>query len=202
MSIIDLPDDLYPDSCDVDIVYNNQSIRSPYNNKEQIIRRGGEHWVVRLTYSDLEQDQARKLFGTLAGLEGIVGTLRVKDYAFNTNSKTYIPGYHIPFLVEGSDNYGNTCAFKGPRHNGIALHTGDYINIGGRLHVLTEDAPADDTGRGVFKFSPRMITIPQHGQEISVTDFSILCRFKDDDQLSRGSKNMTNKFSFDFVEVL
>lgn len=193
-----LPDDLYPSSLDWNLEENNILHQSPYNKSEQIEVRPGSRWVAKFTYADLEQDQARRLQAFLISLRGIAGLFYAKDYAFYERGGQI---YGNP-KVDGSDNVGGKCKVKDCPPNRIIFKAGDYVKITSRLHMITEDIRSDGLGKATLVFQPRMVSVPADNASIIYDDFTVICRLKDDKQAKRSSRDMSNSFSFECIEVV
>lgn len=198
MSVKIFPEGLYPSTMDLNIEFNNLIFTSPATSKEQFKRQPGERWVLKFTYSDLEQDEARELHGFLLGLEGVLGQFTVQDFAFYTR-RGLVSGQPT---VDGSDNQGNLCKIKNCPPNRLLFMRGDYVKIGNRLHSIREECRSDSEGKAVLNFVPRMLKVPSNGMNIIYDDFSIVCRLKDDKQANRSSRDMVNNFSFEAVEIV
>lgn len=197
MSVREFPEGLFPSTMELNLEFNNLVFTSPATNKEQFQRRAGERWVLRFTYADLEQDEAKDLQGFLLGLEGVLGQFRIPDFAFYTRGGG-ITGQPV---VDGSSNQGNLCNIRNCPANRLLFVRGDYVKIGSRLHMLREEVRSDSQGRATLNFVPRMLSIPNDGMNVVYDDFSIICRLKDDKQGKRASRDMVNNFSFEAVEV-
>lgn len=193
-----LPQDLYPSSMISNLEFNNTIHQSPWNKSEQIERKPGERWVFKFAYADLEQDQARKLQAFLVSLRGVAGRFYAKDYAFFKREGS-ISGNP---KVDGSDNTGSVCKVKDCPPNRTIFKAGDYAKISGRLHMITEDVRTDALGKATLVFQPRMLTLPTDGTPIIYDDFTVICRLKDDKQAKRSSKDMSNSFSFECLEIV
>ena len=193
-----LPDSLYPSSMDVNVVFNNVVHTSPYNGEEQFEERPGARWVFKFAYADLEQDEARDLQGFLLSLRGVIGQFYAKDYAF-FDKRGSISGKPT---VTGNSNAGCRCAISGAPRNSDIFYRGDYVKISGRLHMMSENIRSDSQGNATLVFSPPMRTVPTDGTAVEYDNFTVTCRLKDDKQAKRSSKDMSNSFSFEAIEVL
>lgn len=196
--VLFLPDELYPTSMDCNLEFNSVIYRSPYDNSEQIQRRPGERWVFKFSYDDLEQDQAKDLQGFLVSLRGVAGKFYAKDFAFFQNRGT-IAGSP---KVDGSSNTGGICNIKDCFPNQLILRRGDYVKIGTRLHMMTQDIRSGQDGKAQLVFQPRIIQTPSDNSPIIYNDFTVVCRLKDDKQARRSSRDMSNGFSFECIEVM
>lgn len=197
-SVKNLPDDLYPSSMDCNLEFNNTIHQSPWNKNEQIERKPGERWVFKFDYADLEQEQARRLHAFLVSLRGVAGRFYAKDYAFFERGGS-ISGNP---KVDGTDNTGSKCKIKDCPPNRVIFKAGDYAKISGRLHMITEDIRSDGLGKALLVFEPRMITLPTNNASVVYNDFTVICRLKDDKQGKRSSKDMSNKFGFECLEIV
>lgn len=193
-----LPDDLYPTTMEMNLEFNNTIYQSPYNNSEQIERRPGERWVLKFSYDDLEQDQAKDLQSFLVSLKGVVGKFYAKDFAF-FERRGAISGRPT---VDGDDNVGSVCKIKDCPTNRVIFKPGDYVKISDRLHMITEEVRSDSLGKATLEFQPRMLRAPSNNASVVYDDFSVVCRLKDDKQGKRSSRDMSNGFSFECLEVV
>lgn len=193
-----LPEDLYPSSMESNLEFNNVIHQSPWDKSEQIERRPGERWVFKFAYADLEQDQARQLQAFLVSLRGVAGRFYAKDYAFFQRQGS-IRG--LP-KVDGSDNTGSKCKIKDCPSNRTIFRAGDYVKISSRLHMITEDIRSDSAGKALLVFQPRLLTLPANNASVIYDDFTVICRLKDDKQAKRASKDMSNSFSFECLEIV
>ncbi len=193
-----LPADLYPSSMDCNLEFNNSIHQSPWNKSEQIERRPGERWVMKFNYSDLEQDQAKQLQAFLVSLRGVAGRFYAKDYAFFERGGA-ISGNP---KVDGLANTGSKCNIRDCPVNRIIFKAGDYVKISGRLHMITADVRSDVLGKAIIPFEPRMLTLPSDGSPVIYDDFTVICRLKDDKQGKRSSKDMSNSFGFECLEIV
>lgn len=193
-----LPEDLYPSSMESNLEFNNVIHQSPWDKSEQIERRPGERWVFKFSYADLEQDQARQLQAFLVSLRGVAGRFYAKDYAFFQRQGS-IRGFP---KVDGSDNTGSKCKIKDCPSNRTIFRAGDYVKISSRLHMITEDIRSDSAGKALLVFQPRLLTLPTNNASVIYDDFTVICRLKDDKQAKRASKDMSNSFSFECLEIV
>ncbi len=193
-----LPEELYPTSMELNLEFNNTIYQSPYNNAEQIQRNPGERWVFKFSYDDLEQDQARDLQAFLVSLKGVVGKFYAKDFAF-FERRGQISGRPT---VDGDDNTGGVCKIKDCPVNRVIFKPGDYVKIANRLHMITTEIRSDLAGKATLEFQPRMLRSPANNTSVVYDDFTVVCRLKDDKQGKRSSRDMSNGFSFECLEVL
>lgn len=193
-----LPEELYPSSMESNLEFNNVIHQSPWDKTEQIERRPGERWVFKFAYADLEQDEAKKLQAFLISLRGVAGRFYAKDYAFFQRGGS-ISGKP---KVDGADNTGAKCKIKDCPSNRVIFKAGDYVKISSRLHMITEDVRSDSLGKAVIPFQPRLLTLPTDNSTVIYDDFTVICRLKDDKQGKRASKDMSNSFSFECLEIV
>lgn len=198
MAVLHLPPELYPSSLETSVEFNNIVHTSPYNKSEQIEERPGDRWVFKFSYDDLDKTEARQLQAFLLSLRGVAGRFYAKDYAF-FDIQGDISGSP---KVDGSLNAGSVCKIKDAPRNRNIFHTGDYVKISGRLHMITRPVRSDASGKAELPIAPPMRTVPLDNSTVEYRDFTVTCRLKDNNQGKRSSRgDLSNSLSFDAVEV-
>ena len=103
--------------------------------------------------------------------------------AFDPDAKTPLGAWTGDPLVNGASQTGSTLAIDGCTADvfgwGMA---GDYFNVNGELHQLTEDADTDSSGETTLTFKPALRTSPVDNAAITFTKATCVMVLIDDQQ--------------------
>lgn len=146
-----------------DITYANVS---PYNRKGNYLEWDTGWWTLTITIPPVGRDFGQKWLSFLAKLKGRAGTFQ-----------TAIPGHDIPLgscaeepgfpRVNGADQTGDSILCDGmPASRYRYLAEGDFIQIGTRLYVVTEDMNTTADGAGRMHVWPKIDG--EHGDNVRV----------------------------------
>jgi hypothetical protein len=75
---------IQPDSMDMGIVYNTQISTSSLSKYVKTYELPGARWKIRLSYSNLQPEEARPLLAWLADLRGAAGRFYIYDFSLPT----------------------------------------------------------------------------------------------------------------------
>jgi len=143
---------------------------SPLVASQQTVDRGGLHWALAYTYTELRGDVRGDLLGTITALRGRAHRLRVPVY---DNEKR--GAYGGTPLVDGASQTGSSINLKGCS-NSITdwIKRGDYfsIDVNGEheLKMATADASSGGTGLITISFEPRLRYSPLNSAAVYVED--------------------------------
>ena len=132
---------------------------SPFTGSQQIQDWGGEWWEISFDVALSKGRDGRRLSAFFTGLGGLRGWFVLRD-----------PSAARPDLaqndiaVAGGGQSGNALITSGWGADAPALEAGDFFSLGTgqdmRLHMITADVAADDSGVAVLTFTPRLRQSP------------------------------------------
>lgn len=73
-----------PNSIEMGIVFNTQISTSPLSGDVKSLELPGARWKIRLSYSDMTEDETRPILAWLASLKGSAGRFLVYDFTLPT----------------------------------------------------------------------------------------------------------------------
>lgn len=165
-------------SANAKLVFNNKLFSSPFNNQVQAAEFSGAQWHISLTYS-LDYENACRLRGALAELNGVLGTCAI-----------YPVGFHKP---RGSGSGNPSVAALTPAGKSVqtvgwagmdtVLKAGDHVEINGELKVVIADVATNGQGGATLLISPALRKPVPAGTVITVHKPRAQMRLKDDQQL-------------------
>ena len=172
------PDDIVPNACEFFLQHNTTVFESPITRTRQRLRRPGERWMCTASFR-LVREKAQRLDALLAKLSGSYDTVRLGDWARIRPSgdnldKSGIPntifsdgttftdgtGFAVPNEIArvryGEVRGSSTIRTEGWMPDTAPLDAGDYIEVGGWLYMLAEDAFANGVGDSILQVVPRV----------------------------------------------
>ncbi len=176
------PDDIYPTECYWKLVTVSEVFETPWSKSRQTMTLA-QYWQAELTFASLNRDKGARLHGLLTKLRGPAGRIELWDHAFAT-PRGNGGGYPV---VDGAGQSGNVLNIRGATPNVTWLKVGDYFQLGNQLHIMTEDASTDASGRCQLEFEAAMRYSPADGAYLNLNKPTATMMLKDDDQGGRRS---------------
>ena len=209
---------------------NTATFESPLTRKRQTLVRAGRRWMCRLELF-VHRDKARRVDAFLARLRGAAGTVLLWDQDRPLPAETirlhadWVAGQDYPepfsdgtffddgmgFAVEGrplaltaAAARGDTELFLDGWQPGVtALSEGDYIGIGGYLHLVVATGMADDNGMFSVTVEPPLRAALTTAAAVTVerptAPFHLLT---DDHARNPSDADHMYRYSLEFVEAL
>lgn len=177
MSILTFPN-IKPNANNWGIQANGQSMPSELDGSVQTASLPGDKWADVLTFTNVVDPAARILRAFLASLRGESGRFYLGPQDYHRAGSA--PGSP---LVKGAGQTGLTITTDGwtPSQSGILL-TGDYIQIGAELKMITADANSDSGGNATLSFTPPIRVSPADNSAIETTAPKCIMKLKDNSQ--------------------
>lgn len=147
---------------------NTGVFESPLSGTVQTIDRGGLHWVITYTYTELRGDPRAEMMGMVAALRGQANRLRVPVYD-NPKRGTY---GGTP-LVNGGSQTGSSIILDGAGTVTDWIKRGDYfsIDVNGEHELKIATADASSSGGAItINFEPRLRFSPLNNAAVYVED--------------------------------
>lgn len=143
---------------------------SPLTGNFQTVDRGGLHWRIQYTFTELFGDDRADLMGTVAALRSQANRLRVP--VFDNPARGTYGGTPV---VVGASQTGSSINLDGASATVTNwIRKGDYfsIDVNGEheLKMATSDANSDGAGAITIEFEPRLRSSPLDNAEVYVED--------------------------------
>lgn len=167
MAAISLPASLVPSSTEVQIVTNDREYLSPQSGAAQYAGRIGNRIGLSMTFSNLNGDERRTLFGFLMQLAGHQNTLRTKIHSYVRGAGASVgvgatagstAAGALSVLTDGWDV--STLVFK----------QGDMIQLGSQLTFVTQDVTSNSSGFATLPVYPELHKVVANNTTVVYTD--------------------------------
>lgn len=160
--------DIVPNIVVMNLRGNTGIFESPLTGTRQTVDRGGLHWQIAYTFTELRGDDRGVMFGLLAALRAQANQLRVPVY---DNAKR--GAYGGTPLVDGASQTGSSILLKSAGSVTDWIKAGDYISIDvngeHELKLCTADATSA-AGAITVNFEPRLRFSPLDNAAVYVED--------------------------------
>lgn len=147
---------------------------SPFTGTEQVQDWGGEWWDYAIEMARTTGRDGRRLSAFLAALGGARGRFLFRDPTIRRPEVTDSP------QVAGGFQSGTVLVTAGWTPGAPALQAGDFFSLGAdaevRLHQVTADVLADETGAAAVAFVPRLRASPADGAALEIAAPAVLLR--------------------------
>lgn len=197
--ILTFPDNIFPTECIWRLLPNTEVFSNPFNNARQTLEQPGAAWEARLRFDTLTRERGAVLHALVAKLRGAAGRIALWDHA---SPGPLGAAGGLP-VVDGAGQWGNRLNVRGcPLSTPAWLKQGDYFQLGNQLHLLTENANTDASGRTLLIFEAPLRHVPTDGTGLILTRPAAVMMLKDDDQGGRRSSKrlVLSSMSLIFVE--
>lgn len=165
-----------PSSQNWSLVSNTKTFRSPFNGASQVVRYPGSRWKSTITYSVLDENQARKIEAVIAALDGEFGRVKLRDWGREPRTPAGVP------LVSDPNQTGTELHTKGWEPGVVVLRAGDYFTVNDELKKVTADVKSTESGEAVIPFSPMLRSSPDADASIEVAEPYGIFKLADDSQ--------------------
>jgi hypothetical protein len=201
------PEALRPSRLVFYLQHNTARFVSPVTRQAQVLRREGARWVAEATFDPLDRVRAGLLEGLLAALAGSVNTVRIWDwrrehrtgdprsqgevptgpYSFDdatvfTDGTGLVVGSGTPALAAGAPRGALSVQTAGWWPGAVAVGAGDYLGLGGRLHMATEDVVASGAGTAAIPVAPPLRAAASVAEPLVLTRPTVPMRLASDDE--------------------
>lgn len=157
-------------------VSGTRTARSSVTDKLYTQRGDGGYWKARVSLPYVFRDEGAEWIGFLASLDGQYGSFYLGDSTATTPLGTALG---TP-LVKGASQTGFSIITDGWTINQTGcLKSGDYIQIGSYLYIITKDADSDAGGNSTLDIWPRLRTSPADNEGIITTNTKGIFRLTD-----------------------
>ena len=149
---------------------NSGAFDSPLIASQQVVDRGGLHWLATYTYTEARSADRGELLGTIASLRGQAHRLIVPVYDNEAGG-----AYGGTPLVNGASQTGSTLNINGCSTSITNwIRKGDYfsVDVNGvhELKMATANSDSDGSGNVTLSFEPRLRFSPLDNAVIYVQD--------------------------------
>lgn len=195
MATLEWPYDLRPATLNWDLKSNGTIFQSPFNGATQTIRYPGSAWVAEMTFSALDDFEAREMEALLFQLDGYAGRVKLRDYG------------RIPAVKKGSpvvslgNQTGTLLQTKGWTPNTVVLKKGDYFTVNDELKYVIADVTSSSTGTAQVGFAPMMRRSPALNAALEIENPYGVFRVNKDTNGVQRKPAFNNDFSLNFIEA-
>ena len=157
-----------------------EPLESPYDATLQVLERSLGRWSGRVVLRECgvqDGPELRQVEAFLASMQGLVNTVKVPIMRPSAGSFSPFTHRTLSFqgVVSGSGlrtvNIQSDSAFGTER-----LVLGDYVSLGDRLYILTEDLGDVAGSAARLTVAPPVDVVPASGSSITWEDVTLLCR--------------------------
>ena len=160
---------------------NTQIFTSPINKSVQTVQLSGARWRADITLRQMTKAEAAIWIAFFMKLKGMSETFYCFDPDWESNRGV---GGGTP-LVKGAGQTGSTLLIDGcPLSTTGWLKAADYVEVGGQLVRLTQDANTDGSGEVTLAFESYLRTSPSDNAVVTISNPKAKMRLMDDGQLS------------------
>jgi len=156
------------------LVTTTAAVTSPFTGTMEVQDWGGEWWEYGIEMARSNGRNARRLSAFVAALGGPRGRFLFRDPTIRQ------PGIAFAPAVSGGFQTGGTLITSGWPAFATPLFAGDFFSLGSdaqtRLHQLTTDVVADESGSATLAFVPRLRTSPVDGAALEIAAPAVLLR--------------------------
>lgn len=196
MADLEWPIDIVrPSSVSWRLVSNTQRFTSKFNQATQTVRFPGSLWRASMTFSKLDDYEARAVESIIVTLDGGAGRIWMGDYGRWGRPEQGTP------VVAGVNQTGFSLNTSGWTPNTIVALRGDYFQIGNEMKLLTTDVVSTAAGLAVLNFGPMLRTSPANGTAINLRNPRAKFMLEEDENGPDRAPAFSNDFSLSFVEA-
>jgi hypothetical protein len=156
------------------LVTTTAAVTLPFTGTMEVQDWGGEWWEYGIEMARTNGRNARRLSAFMAALGGPRGRFLFRDPTIRQ------PGIAFAAAVSGGFQTGGTLNTSGWPAFAMPLFAGDFFSLGSdaqtRLHQLTTDVVADESGSATLAFVPRLRTSPVDGTALEIAAPAVLLR--------------------------
>lgn len=141
-----------PNASRIELLSNTRTYVSPFSGAIQTVDRGGERWIVDLTFHSLTGAEKAEMAAFLAKLNGQEHRVTLPNHAENNRG-----AFGGTPLVNGTSSAGTTLEVKGAS-TGITnwARAGDWVSYDSQLKMVTADANSDGSGLVTLSVIPKI----------------------------------------------
>lgn len=174
--------------------------RSPLTRAVQTQELRGARWACRVEYYHLQEADSRLMWAFIGQMRGRSGRVAVPNFG---RPRPLGAGGGTP-VVDGAGQTGSTLAVTGgPLSTPAWLVPGDFIGVGGRMHMVTASTNTDGSGDASVAIAPPLPAAPADGATITLNLPTITMMLASDRNGWTYEQGMSGRhtFVFDLVEV-
>ena len=166
MTVLTFPQEIIPNSMNINLVSNSKLFSSPFNNSVQTHAFTGSHWIMTLNFNSLDNINVRELDilqTFIWSLDGVNGRFTMPIFGRRGGPSRGTP------TVEGNSQEGGLLLTKGWTPNSLVLPKASYFQIGDEIKQVKEDVVSNSAGFATLTFHPWLRKSPTTGDAI-ITD--------------------------------
>lgn len=153
-----------PNASSIELVSNTQTFISPISGAIQTLDRGGERWVVTLTYTNLSGANRAVMQAFLVKLNGQQHRFTLHNHA--EPQRGVLSGSP---LVAGASQTGVSLDIDGVGAVTNWMRAGDWFSVNGEIKQCVDDVDSSG-GNAAIPFRPRLRTAPPNNDPLTVDD--------------------------------
>lgn len=223
MAVHGWPTDIRPSSMSFFLEANAAMSISPLSRAVQVLNRPGARWVCRMEFRNRDFRLAPRLDALLARLEGPVHEIALFDFrrplprgsaatvgaATNfTDDTGFTDG--TAFTEYTSDPTVSVAAAantdlvytEGWAVSETVLMAGDYVGLGGTLHMVLDDVTSDGSGDATLRVRPRLRGALSPGARVVFVRPTARFRLTENGIDNRSEPGPLSSYALSFVESL
>lgn len=173
---------------------------SPLTGAVQTQELPGAHWQARVEYLNVTESDCRLLWAFIGVMRGRAGRVYVPNFGRPTPEG--VGGGTV--YVGGSGQVGATLHVAGcPLSTAGWLVPGDFVGVGGRMYLVTDDVDSDGTGSADIPLAPPIATAPTDLSTVVTDRPTVTMMFAGDRQGWTYEPGLSGRhtFAFDLREV-
>ncbi|HYZ32621.1 MAG TPA: hypothetical protein VE684_10120 [Crenalkalicoccus sp.] len=207
------PEVLRPSRLSFYLQHNTLRFACPVTRATQVMRREGARWIAEATFDPLNRTLAGVMDGLLAALAGSLNTVRIWDWRreFRTGaprSQGQVPtgshsfddatvftdgtglvvGSGAPALAAGAPRGALSIQTAGWWPGVVAVGAGDYLGLGGRLHMATEAVTASGAGTATIPVAPPLRVAVALAEPLVLSRPTVPMRLVSDDEAANPTR--------------
>lgn len=223
MAVYGWPPDLRPSSMSFFLEANAATSVSPLSRAVQVLNRPGARWVCRMEFRNRDFRLAPRLDALLARLEGPVHEVAIFDFrrplprgtagtagagtdftdgtAF-TDGTMFAEYTSDPVVAVAASANAEVVYTEGWATSEPVLMAGDYVGLGGRLHMVLDDVQSDGSGDATLRVRPRLRGALSPGTRVVFVRPTARFRLTENGIDNRSEPGPLSSYSLSFVESL
>jgi len=158
--------DIEPSRSQIQLLSNTTRFVSPFTGFVQTLDRGGERWLMTLSFQNLTGDDRAVITAFGTRLNGSQHRFTLKNHGANNRG-----AFGGTPLVAGADQLGASINIDGATSSVTNwIRAGDFFAVNGELKQCVSDADSDGSGNVTIEFRPRLRSAPADNAAITTAD--------------------------------
>lgn len=196
MTDLTWPSGIVPASSSWSLISNTAAFTSPLSSTTRTLSRGGDRWGCSVTTPPLTAANRAVMRAFVAALRGQTNRVVLYDHSYVKRGTQ-----SAAVAVNGGSQTGESLVVDGGTPSATLL-AGDYIGVGGYLHMVVTDATFNASGQATLAITPPLRRSPADNATVTISNPT--ARF----MLTGNSAGWSNQaggistFTLEFIEDL